>query len=68
MDLLSSQAMHCSRVFPGGLQHKGGPSHATLIVSLAEKKMMSSASASGSQQIYSQGSPFPAGHSGKAFR
>lgn len=34
----------------------------------AEKKMMSSASAAGTQQIYSQGSPFPAGHSGKAFR
>ena len=30
--------------------------------------MMSSASATGTQQIYSQGSPFPAGHSGKAFR
>ncbi|CAH7346811.1 Arnt2 [Phodopus roborovskii] len=36
-------------------------------ISASEKKMMSSASASGSQQIYSQGSPFPAGHSGKAF-
>lgn len=29
---------------------------------------MSSASAAGTQQIYPQGSPFPAGHSGKAFR
>lgn len=29
---------------------------------------MSSASAAGTQQIYSQGSPFPPGHSGKAFR
>ncbi|XP_038169524.1 aryl hydrocarbon receptor nuclear translocator 2 isoform X1 [Arvicola amphibius] len=36
-------------------------------ISASEKKMMSSASTSGSQQIYSQGSPFPAGHSGKAF-
>ncbi|XP_020954520.1 aryl hydrocarbon receptor nuclear translocator 2 isoform X5 [Sus scrofa] len=36
-------------------------------ISASEKKMMSSASAAGSQQIYSQGSPFPAGHSGKAF-
>lgn len=34
----------------------------------AEKKMMSSASAAGTQQIYSQGSPFPAGHAGKTFR
>lgn len=34
----------------------------------AEKKMMTSASAAGTQQIYPQGSPFPAGHSGKAFR
>lgn len=38
------------------------------LVFLAEKKMMSSASAAGTQQIYSQGSPFPSGHSGKAFR
>lgn len=30
--------------------------------------MMTSASAAGTQQIYSQGSPFPPGHSGKAFR
>ncbi|KAF4017869.1 hypothetical protein G4228_009385 [Cervus hanglu yarkandensis] len=36
-------------------------------ISASEKKMMSSASAAGTQQIYSQGSPFPAGHSGKAF-
>uniref|UniRef100_H0X577 Aryl hydrocarbon receptor nuclear translocator 2 n=1 Tax=Otolemur garnettii TaxID=30611 RepID=H0X577_OTOGA len=36
-------------------------------ISASEKKMMSSASAAGSQQIYSQGSPFPPGHSGKAF-
>lgn len=35
---------------------------------LADKKMMSSAPAAGTQQIYSQGSPFPPGHSGKAFR
>ncbi|KAG8516421.1 Aryl hydrocarbon receptor nuclear translocator 2, partial [Galemys pyrenaicus] len=33
----------------------------------SEKKMMSSAAAAGTQQIYPQGSPFPAGHSGKAF-
>lgn len=45
------------------------PSQATLaLVFPAEKKMMSSASAAGTQQIYSQGSPFPPGHSGKAFR
>lgn len=30
--------------------------------------MLSSAAAAGTQQIYSQGSPFPPGHSGKAFR
>nr|KAF6409014.1 aryl hydrocarbon receptor nuclear translocator 2 [Rousettus aegyptiacus] len=36
-------------------------------ISASEKKMMSSASAAGTQQIYPQGSPFPAGHSGKAF-
>uniref|UniRef100_A0A8C5VG18 Aryl hydrocarbon receptor nuclear translocator 2 n=1 Tax=Microcebus murinus TaxID=30608 RepID=A0A8C5VG18_MICMU len=36
-------------------------------IGASEKKMMSSASAAGSQQIYSQGSPFPPGHSGKAF-
>lgn len=30
--------------------------------------MMSSGSGAGSQQIYSQGSPYSAGHSGKAFR
>uniref|UniRef100_A0A2I2ZRB6 Aryl hydrocarbon receptor nuclear translocator 2 n=1 Tax=Gorilla gorilla gorilla TaxID=9595 RepID=A0A2I2ZRB6_GORGO len=36
-------------------------------ISASEKKMMSSASAAGTQQIYSQGSPFPSGHSGKAF-
>lgn len=29
---------------------------------------MSSGSGAGSQQIYSQGSPYSAGHSGKAFR
>lgn len=38
------------------------------LLSPAEKKMMSSASAAGTQPIYPQGSPFPAGHSGKAFR
>lgn len=38
------------------------------LLSLAEKKMMTSASAAGTQQLYSQGSPFPPGHSGKAFR
>ncbi|MBZ3886615.1 Aryl hydrocarbon receptor nuclear translocator 2 [Sciurus carolinensis] len=36
-------------------------------ISASEKKMMNSASAAGTQQIYSQGSPFPPGHSGKAF-
>uniref|UniRef100_A0ABI7ZRH9 Aryl hydrocarbon receptor nuclear translocator 2 n=1 Tax=Felis catus TaxID=9685 RepID=A0ABI7ZRH9_FELCA len=36
-------------------------------ISASEKKMMTSASAAGTQQIYSQGSPFPPGHSGKAF-
>ncbi|XP_034523679.1 aryl hydrocarbon receptor nuclear translocator 2 isoform X1 [Ailuropoda melanoleuca] len=36
-------------------------------ISASEKKMLSSASAAGTQQIYSQGSPFPPGHSGKAF-
>ncbi|XP_029808178.1 aryl hydrocarbon receptor nuclear translocator 2 [Suricata suricatta] len=36
-------------------------------ISASEKKMMSSASAAGAQQIYPQGSPFPPGHSGKAF-
>ncbi|XP_023375841.1 aryl hydrocarbon receptor nuclear translocator 2 isoform X5 [Pteropus vampyrus] len=36
-------------------------------ISASEKKMMSSASTAGTQQIYPQGSPFPAGHSGKAF-
>ncbi|XP_058398585.1 aryl hydrocarbon receptor nuclear translocator 2 isoform X4 [Diceros bicornis minor] len=36
-------------------------------ISASEKKLMSSASAAGTQQIYSQGSPFPPGHSGKAF-
>lgn len=46
-----------------------GPSWVTItLVFLAEKKMISSASAAGAQQIYSQGSPFPPGHSGKAFR
>lgn len=35
---------------------------------LADKKMMSPASATGTPQIYPQGSPFPPGHSGKAFR
>ncbi|XP_047592183.1 aryl hydrocarbon receptor nuclear translocator 2 isoform X1 [Lutra lutra] len=36
-------------------------------ISASDKKMMSSAPAAGTQQIYSQGSPFPPGHSGKAF-
>lgn len=45
-----------------------GPQTVTLFPLPAEKKMLSSASAAGTQQIYSQGSPFPAGHSGKAFR
>lgn len=45
-----------------------GPRTVTLFPLPAEKKMLSSASAAGTQQIYSQGSPFPAGHSGKAFR
>uniref|UniRef100_A0A8C8YLE3 Aryl hydrocarbon receptor nuclear translocator 2 n=1 Tax=Prolemur simus TaxID=1328070 RepID=A0A8C8YLE3_PROSS len=36
-------------------------------IGASEKKMMSSASAAGTQQIYSQGSPFPPGHAGKAF-
>ncbi|XP_054997847.1 aryl hydrocarbon receptor nuclear translocator 2 isoform X2 [Sorex araneus] len=35
-------------------------------ISASEKKLMSSAAA-GSQQMYPQGSPFPTGHSGKAF-
>ncbi|KAG8145104.1 hypothetical protein E2320_013475 [Naja naja] len=33
----------------------------------ADKKMMPSASTTGTQQIYSQGSPFQPGHSGKSF-
>ncbi|ETE66719.1 Aryl hydrocarbon receptor nuclear translocator 2, partial [Ophiophagus hannah] len=33
----------------------------------ADKKMMPSASTTGNQQIYSQGSPFQPGHSGKSF-
>ncbi|XP_044516087.1 aryl hydrocarbon receptor nuclear translocator 2 [Gracilinanus agilis] len=37
------------------------------LIFLAEKKMMASASAAGNQQLYSQGSPFQPGHSGKAF-
>ncbi|KAK1327747.1 hypothetical protein QTO34_012653 [Cnephaeus nilssonii] len=37
-------------------------------IGASEKKMMGSSSAAGSQAIYSQGSPFPAGHAGKAFR
>ncbi|XP_045417351.1 aryl hydrocarbon receptor nuclear translocator 2 isoform X6 [Lemur catta] len=37
-------------------------------IGASEKKMMSSASAAGTQQLYSQGSPFPPGHAGKAFR
>lgn len=51
---------------PGG--RGWGPEGDPCCASAAEKKMMSSASATGTQQIYSQGSPFPAGHSGKAFR
>lgn len=52
-----------------GLWPRGSSSHVTpALLFPAEKKMMSSASAAGTQQIYSQGSPFPAGHSGKAFR
>ncbi|NXC12835.1 ARNT2 protein, partial [Corythaeola cristata] len=34
----------------------------------SDKKMMASASTAGSQQLYSQGSPFQPGHSGKTFR
>lgn len=36
--------------------------------SVADKKMMASASTAGNQQLYSQGSPFQPGHSGKTFR
>uniref|UniRef100_G3WIA9 Aryl hydrocarbon receptor nuclear translocator 2 n=1 Tax=Sarcophilus harrisii TaxID=9305 RepID=G3WIA9_SARHA len=36
-------------------------------ITASEKKMMASASAAGNQQLYSQGSPFQPGHSGKAF-
>lgn len=35
---------------------------------VADKKMMASASTAGNQQLYSQGSPFQPGHSGKTFR
>lgn len=59
-------------LLPGCLPHgqeDGKPLNVTrAVLFLAEKKMMSSASAAGTQQIYSQGSPFPPGHSGKAFR
>ncbi|XP_078237261.1 aryl hydrocarbon receptor nuclear translocator 2 isoform X4 [Pogona vitticeps] len=36
-------------------------------ITTSDKKMMSSASTAGNQQIYSQGSPFQPGHSGKSF-
>nr|XP_005989658.1 PREDICTED: aryl hydrocarbon receptor nuclear translocator 2 isoform X2 [Latimeria chalumnae] len=36
-------------------------------ISTTDKKMMGSASAAGNQQLYSQGSPFQPGHSGKTF-
>jgi len=34
---------------------------------LADKKMMVPSSTAGGQQLYSQGSPFQPGHSGKSF-
>ncbi|XP_053897708.1 aryl hydrocarbon receptor nuclear translocator 2 isoform X3 [Malaclemys terrapin pileata] len=37
-------------------------------ITASDKKMMASASPAGNQQLYSQGSPFQPGHSGKAFR
>uniref|UniRef100_A0A8C8SU63 Aryl hydrocarbon receptor nuclear translocator 2 n=1 Tax=Pelusios castaneus TaxID=367368 RepID=A0A8C8SU63_9SAUR len=37
-------------------------------ITASDKKMMASASTAGSQQLYSQGSPFQPGHSGKGFR
>ncbi|KAM7152296.1 aryl hydrocarbon receptor nuclear translocator 2 isoform 4-T4 [Macrochelys suwanniensis] len=36
-------------------------------ITTSDKKMMASASPAGNQQLYSQGSPFQPGHSGKAF-
>ncbi|XP_037767115.2 aryl hydrocarbon receptor nuclear translocator 2 isoform X2 [Chelonia mydas] len=36
-------------------------------ITASDKKMMASASPAGNQQLYSQGSPFQPGHSGKAF-
>ncbi|XP_053128532.1 aryl hydrocarbon receptor nuclear translocator 2 isoform X1 [Hemicordylus capensis] len=36
-------------------------------ITTTDKKMMPSASTAGNQQIYSQGSPFQPGHSGKSF-
>ncbi|XP_026532911.1 aryl hydrocarbon receptor nuclear translocator 2 [Notechis scutatus] len=36
-------------------------------ITASDKKMMPSASTTGNQQIYSQGSPFQPGHSGKSF-
>uniref|UniRef100_A0A8C6VTU1 Aryl hydrocarbon receptor nuclear translocator 2 n=1 Tax=Naja naja TaxID=35670 RepID=A0A8C6VTU1_NAJNA len=36
-------------------------------ITASDKKMMPSASTTGTQQIYSQGSPFQPGHSGKSF-
>ncbi|XP_058854899.1 aryl hydrocarbon receptor nuclear translocator 2-like isoform X1 [Acipenser ruthenus] len=39
----------------------------TGIATTADKKMMASSAAGGTQQLYSQGSPFQPGHSGKSF-
>ncbi|KAJ7396843.1 Aryl hydrocarbon receptor nuclear translocator 2 [Pitangus sulphuratus] len=36
-------------------------------ITTSDKKMMASASTAGNQQLYSQGSPFQPGHSGKTF-
>uniref|UniRef100_A0A8C9G3C3 Aryl hydrocarbon receptor nuclear translocator 2 n=1 Tax=Pavo cristatus TaxID=9049 RepID=A0A8C9G3C3_PAVCR len=36
-------------------------------ITASDKKMMASASTAGNQQLYSQGSPFQPGHSGKSF-
>ncbi|XP_058703002.1 aryl hydrocarbon receptor nuclear translocator 2 isoform X5 [Poecile atricapillus] len=36
-------------------------------ITASDKKMMASASTAGNQQLYSQGSPFQPGHSGKTF-
>lgn len=59
----------CARgSLPWGLQGRNSSNVTLALLFPAEKKMMSSASAAGTQQIYSQGSPFPPGHSGKAFR